>query len=128
MMSYDQYSEEQKNIIKRRNKVVGQMRHYDEIVSMRLKRFTVQGFLTDRTLEEVFKQEYYQTIDGSPWKYPPVDVVRLALDITKTRTDFPIGAAPPGYHLAQWAVKQNPDFELHPLESVDTELNGCARK
>ncbi|KAJ4184481.1 hypothetical protein NW759_017024 [Fusarium solani] len=118
MMSCGEYSEEQKQAIKKRNPVVGQMRHYDEIVSMGINTFTIRGFLADRAFEKVFKKDYYQTIDGSPWGYPPVDVVRLALQMSDTKTDFPIGAAPPGYHLPQWTVEKNPDFEaIQPLES-----------
>ncbi|KAJ4231853.1 hypothetical protein NW757_013857 [Fusarium falciforme] len=111
MISYGEYSEEQKQAIKRRNPVVGQMRHYDEIVAMGIKKFTSRGFVADRPFEKAIKKEYYQTIDGSPWGYNPVDVVNFALQMGSMRTDFPIGAAPPGYHLPQWTVQKNPSFE-----------------
>ncbi|KAM0420308.1 hypothetical protein ACHAPT_011969 [Fusarium lateritium] len=105
------YLEEQKQAIKRRNPVVGQMRHYDEIVAMGIKKFTSWGFVADRPFEKAIKKDYYQTIDGSPWGYNPVDVVKFALQMGHMRTDFPIGAAPPGYHQPQWTVEKNPSFE-----------------
>lgn len=117
MMSYGEYSQEQKQALKKRNPdIVGHMRHYDEIVSMGIHKFTTRGFIADRSFEKALKKEYYQTIDGSPWGYKPVDIINLALRMSDTKTDFPIGSAPPGYHLPQWTVEKNPDFEpIQPL-------------
>lgn len=116
-MSYGEYCEDQKLAIKRRNpEVVGHMRHFDEIVAMGIKKFTYRGFVADRPFDKAIKKEYYQTIDGSPWGYQPVDVVKFAIQMGNMGTDFPIGAAPPGYHLPQWTVQKNLSFV--PVQAV----------
>ena len=112
MLSYGGYNEEQLEALKKRNsELVGHMRHYDEIVSHGVNRHCVRGFIADRPFHKAIKKAYYQQIDGSPWGWGPVNVVNLALRMGKTKTDFPIGAAPPGYHLPKWTVETNPDFE-----------------
>lgn len=73
-------------------------------------------------MEQAVKKEYDQEIDGSPWGWTtPVQVARLGLRLGKTRTDFPIGAAPPGYHKPQWTVVKNLDFDPLPVYTSESE-------
>jgi len=112
MLSYGTYTEDQQDALKKRNpELVGHMRHYDEIVSHGRNRHCVRGFIADRPFEKAIKPEYFQEIDGSPWGLGPVSVAKFALKLSKTETSFPIGAAPPGYHLPQWTLERNPSFE-----------------
>jgi len=105
------YTQTQQEALKRRNKtLIGKIRHHDEIVSLGVKRVAPIGFQADRTEEEAYPSSYYEPMDGAPWGYNQVEVVSLALRFSGTRTDFPIGCAPPGYHLPSWTVQKNPDF------------------
>lgn len=115
MMSFGKYSEEQIEKIKARNpELVGHMRHYDEIVSHGVNRHVVRGVIADRPFEKAIKKEYYETIDGSPWGWNDVEIVKLGFQLTKTPTNFSFGAHPPGYHLPAWKAEKNPDFEPLP--------------
>jgi hypothetical protein len=112
MISHGKYSEEQIKALKQRNEaVLGKVRHYDEVVSLNVKEYIVRGFQANRSFEMAYKKQYFQRIDGKPWGMPAIDVVSLGLKLSNTKTDFPFGAAPPGYHLPQWSFKENPDFE-----------------
>lgn len=112
LRSYGQYTPQQLEALKRRNKnVIGKVRHYDEIVSLGVKRIAPLGFQADRDEAKAYPKSYYETVDGSPWGYNPLEVVSLALRMSKSRTDFKLGCAPPGYHLPQWTLQTNPDFK-----------------
>ncbi|KAH8816703.1 CoA-transferase family III domain-containing protein [Xylogone sp. PMI_703] len=115
MLSYGTYTADQIAALKKRNpELVGHMRHYDEIVSHGKNRHCVRGFIADRGFEKAIKKEYYEEIDGNPWGWGPLNVCNLAVRFSKTKTNFPIGACPPGYHLPQWTVERNTDFEPLP--------------
>lgn len=117
MLKRGTYDPDQLEALKKRNPdYVGKVRHFDEIVSLSVKGGIINGFKADRAQEIAFKQKYYQQIDGSPFGLGPLEVVNLALRMSQTRTDFSLGAAPPGYHLPSWSVKKNPDFE--PIQPV----------
>ncbi|OAL45653.1 CoA-transferase family III [Pyrenochaeta sp. DS3sAY3a] len=118
MQSYGNYSEEQQSRLKERNKeLVGSIRHYDEIVSHGKNLHAVKGFVADRSFEKAIKPEYFQQIDGSSWGLGPIDVVRLALQFKGDgggkgmKSDWAVGAYPPGFHEAAWERKDNVDFE-----------------
>jgi hypothetical protein len=118
MQSYGNYTEEQQAQLKARNKeLVGSMRHYDEIVSVGKKLYAVKGFVADRSHEEAIRPEYFQQLDGSSWALGPIDVVGLALRFKGDggskgmKTDWAVGAYPPGFHEASWEKKENVDFE-----------------
>ncbi|KAH7082313.1 CoA-transferase family III domain-containing protein [Paraphoma chrysanthemicola] len=119
MQSYGKYTGDQLERLKARNKdLVGRIRHYDEIVSSGKNQFTIRGYMADRLFEQAFKREYFQTINGTMWGLGDIDVVSLALkykaengDEKGMRTDFILGACPPGYHLPSWAVKENVEFQ-----------------
>ena len=118
MQSYGTYTEEQQVVLKARNKdLVGHMRHYDEIVSHGKNRHVCSGFIAGRDYDKAIRKEYYQKIDGSMWGLGDIEVVKLALnfksegDEEALRTDWVVGAAPPGYHLPQWEREVNVDFE-----------------
>ncbi|KIV82925.1 hypothetical protein PV11_04990 [Exophiala sideris] len=129
MQSFGQYTEAQQAAVKARNKdLIGHMRHYDEIVSHGKNRHVVRGFIADRAYEDAIKPEYYQTMDGSMWGLGDIEVVNLALrfqgdghEEEAMRTDWVVGACPPGYHLPEWERKLNQDFEpIKPVDVVQT--------
>lgn len=121
MQSYGKYTAQQQERLKIRNKdIVGQMRHYDEIVSHGKKQHAVKGFLADRQFEMAFKNEYFEKTDGQMWGLGDIDVVSLALkfkipsaenDGEGMKTSFPVEACPPGYHLPDWERKRNKVFQ-----------------
>ncbi|KAI8937387.1 hypothetical protein NX059_006591 [Plenodomus lindquistii] len=118
MLSYGNYTEEQQSRLKERSKeLVGSIRHYDEIVSHSKNLNAVRGFIADRSFEKAIKPEYFQQIDGSPWALGPLDVVRLALQFKGDggskgmKSDWVVGAYPPGFHEPAWERKENADFE-----------------
>ena len=137
MASYGLYPPALQAAIKARNpELIGHMRHFDEIVSHGKNRHVVRGFMADRGLDGVVKGKYYQAVDGGCWGLGEMQVVRLALDFraggkeeedgaTGTsggggegmRTDWVVGASPPGFHLPEWERKMNPAFE--PIVAVD---------
>jgi hypothetical protein len=121
MQSYGKYTEEQQAALKARNKgLVGRLRHYDEIVSHGKNQNVVRGFIADRGFDKAVKEEYYQTVDGSVWGLGDLDIVKTALRFQTCgnpatsgeamRTDWSVGACPPGYHLPEWERKGNKDF------------------
>jgi hypothetical protein len=112
LLSFGEYKEDQLVALKARNpELIGHMRHYDEIRSHGANRHCVRGYIADRPFERAIKDVYYQTIDGSPWGIKgDLNVINLGLRMSGTKTDFPLGAAPPGYHLPQWEAARNPDF------------------
>ncbi|KAL6228856.1 hypothetical protein BDW75DRAFT_250532 [Aspergillus navahoensis] len=133
MQSYGKYTEEQQIKLKARNKdLVGHVRHYDEIVSHGKKQHTIRGFIADRGFEKAFKKEYFQTTDGKVWGLGDLDVVTLALEFKAEgtdgkgmgmRTDFIVGACPPGYHLPEWERKKNAEFQpILPAEDVQSSI------
>lgn len=118
MQSYGNYTEEQQSRLKERNKeLVGSIRHYDEIVSHGKNLHAVKGFIADRSFEKAIKPEYFQKIDGSSWALGPIDVVGLALQFKGDsgskgmKSDWAVGAYPPGFHEAAWERKDNVNFE-----------------
>jgi hypothetical protein len=116
MMKAGVYTAEQQEKMKQRNvELIGHMRHYDEIVSHGVNRHCVRGYIADRPFEKAIRPEYYETIDGSPWGWGPVEVVRLALRFNKSKISFPLGASPPGYHLPQWKAERNAHFDPLPV-------------
>ncbi|KAJ4318832.1 hypothetical protein N0V84_006645 [Fusarium piperis] len=109
---YGEYDQDQIEKLKKRNpELVGHMRHYDEIVSHGRNRHCVRGFIADRPFEDALPKHYYQTLSGVGWGLPDIDVVRFPLSLSKTSTDFPVGAFPPGYHVPKWAAEENITFE-----------------
>jgi hypothetical protein len=121
MQSYGKYSEDQLAKLKARNKdLIGSVRHYDEIVSHGKKQFPIRAFIADRDFDKALKKEYFQTTDGSMWGLADLDMVTLALKFKEEgnhgsgegmRTDFIVGACPPGYHLPEWERMENKDFQ-----------------
>ncbi|KAL3584684.1 hypothetical protein FPOAC2_14465 [Fusarium poae] len=112
MQKYGVYNDDQIEKLKKRNpELVGHMRHYDEIVSHGRNRHCVRGFIADRTFEEALPKSFYQTLSGKGWGLSDIEVVRLPLQLSKTKTDFPVGAFPPGYHLPKWVPEDNLNFE-----------------
>jgi hypothetical protein len=122
MQAYGMYDENQQDRLKARNKgIVGQIRHYHEIVSHGKKQHVIRGFLADRKSEEAFKKEYFQTTSGQAWGLDNIEVVSSALKYKAEgangryegmRTDFLVEACPPGYHLAEWERKKNIEFQF----------------
>lgn len=111
LLNYGTYTEEQQERLKKRNaELMGTKRHYDEVVSTNIKRYAIKAFVADREYGSAVKEEYFQTIDGAPWGLGPIDVVRTPFKLGHKYLDFPIGAAPPGYHSPQWTVETNPNF------------------
>ena len=113
LLSYGNYTEAQQAALKKRNPdLVGHIRHYHDITAHSIKQHTIRSYIANRSAEKALKKEYYQQIDGSPWGWEGIDleVINLAFRLSDQRTDFPIGAAPPGYHLPSWKVEKNPDF------------------
>lgn len=120
MLSYGEYTPEQIAALKKRNpELIGHMRHYDEIVSHGMNRHVVRGFIADRGFENAIKKEYYEKIDGSPWGWGPIEICSLAIRFSKTKTSFPLGASPPGYHLPQWTAERDMNFEPLPVYVED---------
>jgi hypothetical protein len=117
MLSHGTYSEPQQAALKKRNlELVGHMRHYDEIVSHGVNRHCVRGFIADRGFEGAIKKEYYQQLDGAPWGWEGgIDVVRLGLKLGQMRTDWRMGAFPPGFHQPGWEGEVNEEFEKLPV-------------
>lgn len=128
MVSYGKYTEDQLTKLKARcPELIGHMRHYDEIVSHSANRHVVRGVIADRGFENAIQKKDFQTIDGKPWGWDDVEVVRAPFRFSKTATSFPLGAHPPGYHLPQWTVEKNPDFEPIPRYNVVSNgLNGIS--
>jgi hypothetical protein len=121
MISYGAYTESQQEALKKRNsKLIGKIRHYDEIYALGYKQRVIDGFIADRPFEKAIKKESFQAVDGSPWGWEDqlVEVVNLPFRLNKMRTDFPIDPAPPGYHLPQWTVEKSPDFVPIPKPSA----------
>jgi hypothetical protein len=118
MQSYGKYSKEQLKSLKARNKsLIGSVRHFDDIVSHGKKQFPIKGFIADRSFDKAFKPEYFQQIDGKDWGLGIVDVVTLPVQFKQRsgqpgmRSDWKIGAYPPGFHEAAWEVRENPEFQ-----------------
>lgn len=112
LRSFGKYSDEQQELLKRRNKdLMGKVRHFDEIVGLGVRRVAPIGFQADREEDRAYPRAYYEPIDGSPWGYNPLEVVSLAIRMSTSRTDFSLGCAPPGYHLPQWNLQKNPHFD-----------------
>ncbi|KAF2846857.1 CoA-transferase family III [Plenodomus tracheiphilus IPT5] len=121
MQSYGKYSEQQIKDLKVRNEgLVGHLRHYDEIVSHGKNQHAIRGFVADRKFEQVFREEYFQKTEGKMWGLSDIDVVAPALKYKAVgsdgsskgmRTDFLVGACPPGYHLPSWERTENEHFQ-----------------
>ncbi|OQV07484.1 hypothetical protein CLAIMM_11911 [Cladophialophora immunda] len=112
MMSYGQYSDEQITALKKRNKsIIRKPRYYDDIMAQSSKNSLVEGVCADRPLEKALRGEFYQSVDGSSWGYDhPLEVIRMGVTLSTSRTDFALSSAPCGYYLPQWELKKNPDF------------------
>lgn len=129
LLSYGKYSDEQQTQLKARNKgLVGSVRYYDEIVSHGKNLHAVKGFMADRPFENAVRPEYFQRIDGSVWGgLGDVHVVRLPVRFkghdgkSGMRSDWAVGAYPPGYHKAAWKLEINSEFEpIMPAEFIQS--------
>jgi len=47
-----------------------------------------------------------------------IEVVKLGIKLSKTRTDWKMGPCPPGWHNPKWEAERNEEFEELP-EYVD---------
>ena len=117
MIKAGKYSAKQQEAMKKRNiELVGHMRHFDEIVSHGKNRHCVRGYIADRPFDKAIRKEFYEAISGKPWGWSQeVEVVSLALRFSATKTSFPYGAFPPGYHLPSWTPVANPGFVPLPV-------------
>lgn len=120
MIKAGKYSTEQQEIMKKRNfELVGHMRNFDGIASHGKNRYCIRGHIADRPFEKAIRKEFYETVSGKPWGLDQeAEVVSLALRFSDTKTSFPHGAFPPGYHLPGWTTVANLDFDPLPISTA----------